>query len=156
MITIWGGELGHDESLSEQEILILGNMWVPSSVGGDSVPPYEHQGWVSTSCTLMQVSNVPSPNTNGKSQLSQPVSSGYVGGSLVAIQIARNPVSAPTIDLNVTVSVLVILMMLHGLDIDPQCFEKLSNCKKSPEHQRLKWRKVIAILCPSSTLSVQV
>ena len=84
----------------------------------------------------MQVSNVVSPNRNGKSQLSQPVRVvGYVGGSLVAVHTARNPVhleSGPntnvsTFDLNVTVSVLVLVMMVHGSDVCPQCLEmKLS------------------------------
>ena len=41
---------------------------------------------------MMQVSNVVSPNVNGKSQLLQPVDVGYVGGSVVADQTARNPV----------------------------------------------------------------
>ena len=76
----------------------------------------------------MQVSNEPSPNTNGKSQLSQPVGGGYVGGSVVAAQTARNPVRVPPpFDLNVTVSVLVLVMMVHGSDVCPQCLEmKLS------------------------------
>ena len=80
----------------------------------------------------MQVSNEPSPNTNGKSQLSQPVGVGYVGGSLDAVHTATNPVrvTLPS-DLNVTVSVFVLLMMLHGWEIDPQCFEKLSSSTKS-------------------------
>ena len=63
--------MGHNESVFEQEILGGVNMWIPSSVGG--VMLYEHQGWVSTFSTLMQVSNVPPPNTNGKVQLSHPV-----------------------------------------------------------------------------------
>ena len=78
---------------------------------------------------MMQVSNDPSPNTKGKVQLSQPVGvGGYVGGSLDAVQTARNPVRLPLpFDLNVTVSVLVLLMMLHGSDVCPQCLEmKLS------------------------------
>ena len=91
---------------------------------------YEHQGWVSTSCTLMQVSNTPSPNSKGKSQISQPVGVGYVGGPVVAVHTARNPGRArerDSIDLNLTVSVLVLVMMLHGSVICPQCLEmKLS------------------------------
>ena len=71
-------------------------------------------------------------NTNGKVQLSQPVSVGYVGGSVDAVQTATNPVCLPTpFDLNVTVSVFVLLMMLHGWEIDPQCFEKLSSSTQS-------------------------
>ena len=69
---------------------------------------YEHQGWVSTSCTLMQVSNVPAPNTKGKVQLSQPVGvGGYVGGSLDAVQTAKNPVRVlkvfDTVNLQITI-----------------------------------------------------
>ena len=63
----------------------------------------------------MQVSNAVSPNANGKLQLSQPVGvGGYVGGSLVAAQTATNPVLVPLeSDLNMTASVLVLLMKLH-------------------------------------------
>ena len=122
---------------------------------------FRHQGCVSTSSTLMQVSNITSPNTKGKVQLSQPVGGGYVGGSLDAVQTARNPVRVlSNFDLNLTVSVLVLLMMLHGWEIDPQCFEKLSSSTKSyPQFASSsisKCRKVILILSPSSTLSVQV
>ena len=61
----------------------------------------------------MQVLSVVSPN--GKSQLSQPVGVGYVGGAVVAVQSARNPVRVPpSSELNVTVSVLVWVMMVHG------------------------------------------
>ena len=78
----------------------------------------------------MQVSKVASPNTNGKMQLSQPVGTGgYVGGLVVAVQMARNPVrgTAPRFDLNVTVSLLPLLMMVHGSNVCPQCLEmKLS------------------------------
>ena len=120
-----------------------------------------HQGCMSISCTLMQVSNVESPNVNGKLQLSQPVGVGYVGGSVVADQTARNPVRVSSLlDLNVTVSVFVLLMKLQGWEIDPQCFEKLSSSTQSSEHDQsssiLKCRKVIFIICPSSTASVQV
>ena len=65
-------------------------MWVPSSVGGDSGPD-EHQGWVSKSCSLMQVSYVVSPKTKGNVQLSQPLNGGYVGDAVVADHVARNP-----------------------------------------------------------------
>ena len=109
----------------------------------------------------MQVSNVPSPKTNGKSQLSQPVGVGYVGGSLVAVQTATNPVCVILLlVLNETVSVLVLLMKLHGWEIDPQCFENLSSSTQSQEQDEHvsteKSRKVILILCPSTTSSVQV
>ena len=118
-----------------------------------------HQGLVSTSCTMMQVSNEASPNTNGKIQLSQPLR-GYVGGSLDVVHTATNPVRLPLpFDLNLTVSVFVLLMMLHGWEIDPQCFEKMSSSTQSDEHvlpsSISKCRKVIFILCPSSTVSVQ-
>ena len=84
---------------------------------------------------MMQVSNVVSPNVNGKSQLLHPVSVGYVGGSVVADQTARNPVRVPPLlDLKVTVSVFVLLMKLQGWEIDPQCFEKLSSSTQSYEH----------------------
>ena len=58
---------------------------------------------------------------NGKLQLSQPVV-GYVGGAVVAVQTARNPVPLPPLykDLNVTVSVLVLVMMVQGSDVCPQ------------------------------------
>ena len=103
-------------------------------------------------------------NTNGKVQLSQPVSVGYVGGSLDAVQTASNPVrvTLPS-DLNLTVSVLVLLMMLHGSDVCPQCLEmKLSefSSTQSKRHEvsssTLKCRKVMFILCPSSTVRVHV
>ena len=69
-------------------------------------------------------------------QLSQPVGvGGYVGGSVVAVQTATNPVPlAPNIDLNVTVSVLVLLIKLHGWEIDPQCLVKLSSCTQPSSH----------------------
>ena len=70
-------------------------------------------GCVSTPSTLIQVSNVESPNVNGKSQLSQP----EVGGSLVADQTARNPVRVYVLyalDTNVTLSEFVLEMMVHG------------------------------------------
>ena len=119
----------------------------------------------------MQVSNELSPNTNGKIQLSQPVGGGYVGGLLVAVHTARNPVhleSGPntnvsTFDLNVTVSVLVLVMMVHGSDVCPQCLEmKLSkfSSTQSSLHEVsssiLKCRNVILTLCPSSTSIIQV
>ena len=110
---------------------------------------------------MIQVSNVESPNVNGKSQSLQQVDVGYVGGSVVADQTARNPVPVPPpFDLNVTLSVLVLLMKLQGWEIDPQCFEKLSSSTQSYEHvlssSISKCRNVIFILCPSSTASVQV
>ena len=102
--------------------------WVPWSVG--AATSARHHGW--SPSILVQVSNILMLNTNGKVQLSQPVSVGYVGGSLDAVQTASNPVrvTLPS-DLNLTVSVLVLLMMLHGWEIDPQCFEKLSSSTKS-------------------------
>ena len=113
----------------------------------------------------MQVSNVVSANTKGKVQLSQPVGAeGYVGGSFVAVQTAKNPfrVSLQS-DLNVTVSELVLVMMLHGSDICPQCLEmklsSLSSTKSSLQEvpsSILKYRNVIFMLCPSTTLSGQV
>ena len=78
----------------------------------------------------MQVLNVESPNINGKLQFSQPVGvGGYVGGSVEADQTARNPVREPALTaLNVTMSVLPLEMMVHGLDVCPQCLEfKLSS-----------------------------
>ena len=66
----------------------------------------------------MQVSNILPLNANGKVQLSQPEVGGrYVGGSLVAVQTAKNPYSPDHLSpsaLNVTVSVLLLVMMLHG------------------------------------------
>ena len=108
-------------------------MWIPSFAGGDS-RPNEHQGSVSSSWILIQVSNDLSQKTNGKVQLSQPVVvGGYVGGSVVAVQTATNPVPL-NIDLNVTVSVLVLLIKLHGWEIDPQCLVKLSSCTQPSSH----------------------
>ena len=79
---------------------------------------------VSNTGTLIKVSDV-SPNGNGKLQLSQPVGVGYVGGSIVAVQTAKNPVRVPpSSDLNVTVSVLVLVIMVHGSDVCPQCLVK--------------------------------
>ena len=40
----------------------------------------------------MHVSNTLSLETKGKVQSSQPVDEGYVGGAVVAVHIARNPV----------------------------------------------------------------
>ena len=108
--------------MSEQEILGGVNKCVPSFVGG--VVLYEHQGWESTSCRLMQVSNAVFPNTNGNVQLSQPVDRGYVGGAVVADQIARNPVYGYLIlEENLTVTKFVFVMMLQGFLVCPQCLE---------------------------------
>ena len=82
----------------------------------------------------MQVSNVVSANVNGKLQLSQPFGKGYVGGSDVAVQIATNPEYVSPPDLNFTVMKLVLLMKLHGCEIDPQCFEKLSSSTQAFPH----------------------
>ena len=64
----------------------------------------------------MQVFNAVPRYVKGKEQLSQPVGvRGYDGSSIVAVQIAINPVCVPPLlDLNVTLSVLVLLMKLHG------------------------------------------
>ena len=124
----------------------------------------EHQGWISLSCTIMQVSNVVPRYVKGKVQLSQLLGVGYVGGSEVAVQTATNPVRVvlPS-DLNLTVSVLVLLMKLHGWEIDPQCFEKLSSSTQTQEQDEQEYasyiskcRKVMLILGPSSSTSVQV
>ena len=85
---------------------------------------YEHQGWVSTSCRLMQVSNAVFPNTNGNVQLSQPVDRGYVGGAVVADQIARNPVNGITLlEENLMEIKFVSVIMLQGFVVCPQCLE---------------------------------
>ena len=89
------GKLGHAESLSEQDILGEVKKWIPSFVGG--VMLYEHQGWVSTSSTLMQVSNVVSPNTNGNVQLSQPVDGGYVGEAVVGDPYSEKSSELPSV-----------------------------------------------------------
>ena len=115
---------------------------------------YEHQGWVSTSFTLMQVSNVVSPNVNGKSQLLHPV------GISNCDQMARNPVRviAPS-ELNVISTLFVFVIMVNGVGLSPQYFSS-SICNQSISHelsdQTSKCRNVIFILCPSSTPSVQV
>ena len=108
----------------------------------------------------MQVSNVVSPNVNGKSQLLHPV------GILYCDQMARNPVRViiPS-DLNMMLTLFVFVMMVNGVDISPQYFSpSISN--QSHEHALpaqncssnsiSKCRKVMFILCPSSTASVQV
>ena len=84
----------------------------------------EHQGWISTSSTLMQVSNAVFPNTKGNVQLSQPVDGGYVGGAVVADQMARNPVyEAATLEENLMVIKFVSMMMLQGFVVCPQCLD---------------------------------
>ena len=142
---------------------LLNTLWVQFWV---QMNWYEHQHWVSTPCTLMQVSNVATPNVNGKSKLLHPVSiGGYVGGSVVADQTARNPGRplSTSSDLNLTVTIFVLEMMVHGWDVCPQCLEmKLSNNSSTQSYLHevsswtSKWRNVILILCPSSTVSVQV
>ena len=63
----------------------------------------------------MQVSNVVSPKTNGKLQLSHPLNGGYVGGSVVDSQTARNPADLVlSLDLNLILMELELLMKLHG------------------------------------------
>ena len=85
---------------------------------------YEHQGWLSTSSTLMQVLNVASPNTKGNVQLSQPVDGGYVGGAVVADQIARYPRNGITLlEENLKVIEVESVMMLQGFVVCPQCLE---------------------------------
>ena len=122
---------------------------------------YEHQGWVSTSWTLIQVSNVVSPNVNGKSQLLHPVGISYCD------QMARNPVRVLTLlVMNLRLTEFVVVMMENGVDISvevpisPQYFSSsISNqsyLHVLPEISISKCRKVILILSPSSTLSIQV
>ena len=87
---------------------------VPWSIGaaGESA---RHHGW--SPSILVQVSNILPLTTNGKVQCPQPVGEGYVGGSVVADQTARNlvPITPPiSSDTNVTVSVFVLEMMVHG------------------------------------------
>ena len=127
MITDLGGELGHDESLSEQEILTA------VLITGVAML-YEHQGWVSTSWTLIQVSNVVSPNVNGKSQLLHPV------GILYCDQMARNPEPVPPpLVMNLRLTEFVFVMMENGVDISdevpisPQYFSS-SICNQSYLH----------------------
>ena len=85
---------------------------------------YEHQGWVSTSCTMMQVSNAVFPNTKGNVQLSQPVDGEYVGGAVVADQMARNPVKRKTsLEKNLMAIEFVSVMMLQGFVVSPQCLD---------------------------------
>ena len=62
--------------------------------------------------TLIQVSNVVSPNVNGKTQLLHPV------GILYCDQIARNPVCVPLpSELNVISTEYESVMMVNGVDI---------------------------------------
>ena len=97
---------------------------------------YEHQGRVSTSSTLMQVSNVPPPNSNGNVQLSQPVDEGYVGGAVVGDQIARNPVyGAILLEENLMVIKLDSVMILQGFVVSPQCLDLyLSEISSTQSH----------------------
>ena len=84
---------------------------VPWSIG--ALTSAGHHGW--SPSILVHVSNILESNSNGKLQLVQPVGR-YVGGSVVGVQIARNPgrpLSNPS-DLNVTVKALVLEMMVHG------------------------------------------
>ena len=72
----------------------------------------------------MQVSNAVFPNTNGKIQLSQPVDVGYVGGEVVADQIARNPGNGLTLlEENLMVIKFLSVMMLQGFVVFPQCLK---------------------------------
>ena len=85
---------------------------------------YEHQGWVSTSCTLMQVSNAVFPNTKGNVQLSQPLNGGYVGDAVVADQMARNPGNELTsLEKNLMMIEFESVMMVQGFVVCPQCLE---------------------------------
>ena len=69
----------------------------------------------------MQVSNNPSPNTNGNLQLSQPVNDGV---AVAGDQTARNPVrTKPLSDKNLRVIEFVFVMMLQGFVVCPQCLE---------------------------------
>ena len=84
---------------------------VPWSIGaGNSA---RHHGW--SPSILVQVSNILPLKTNGKVQSPQPVGVGYVGGSVVADQAARNPVPVvqQSLDMNVTLSLLVLEMIVH-------------------------------------------
>ena len=72
----------------------------------------------------MQVSNTLSLETKGKVQSSQPVDGGYVGGAVVADQIARNPVYGMiSLEKNLMVIKFVSVMMLQGFLVSPQCLE---------------------------------
>ena len=72
------GVLGHEESLSEQDIfrkvLVTGGIMLN-----------EHHGWLSISSTLMQVSNIKSPNVNGNIHSLHPT------GKVNSDQTATNP-----------------------------------------------------------------
>ena len=86
---------------------------VPWSIGEGGESASGHHGW--SPSILVQVSNILPLNTNGKVQLSQPVV-GYVEGSDVADQIARNPLRpllTPS-DVNFTVTIFALEMMIHG------------------------------------------
>ena len=77
---------------------------------------YKHQGWVSTSCTLIQVSNVVPRYVSGKSQLLHPVGISYCD------QMARNPVRGlPLLDMNLRLTEFVLLMIVKGADISDEC-----------------------------------
>ena len=91
-----------------------------------------------------------------------------VGGSVVADQIARNPVRVITsLVMNLRLTLFVFVMMENGVDISvevPICpqYSSPSISTQSWMHPYMlsyvisKYKKVIFILCPSSTVSVQV
>ena len=97
--------------------------WVPWSTGGCTLAP--HHGW--SPSILVQVSNILSTgylNKNGKIQPPHPVDGGYVGGAVVADQMARNPVNWPKLsEENLMVIKFVSVIILQGFDIGPQCLE---------------------------------
>lgn len=67
---------------------------VPWLIGAAGESASGHHGW--SPSILVQVAKILPLTTNGKVQSSQPVGVGYVGGSVVADQTARNPVRVPT------------------------------------------------------------
>ena len=125
----------------------------------------EHQGCASASCTLIQVSNVVPRYVNGKSQLLHPAGISYCD------QMARNPERVPTsleldnmiskalAEVNEMTTLFVFVMMVNGVCLSPQYLSS-SICSQSNRHVLSSWiskcRKVILILCPSSTPSVHV
>ena len=84
-----------------------------------------HHGW--SPSILVQVSNILSKgylNKNGKIQPSHPVDGGYVGGAVVADQMARNPGNELTsLEKNLMMIEFESVMMVQGFVFCPQCLD---------------------------------
>ena len=94
--------------------------WLPWSTGAGALA--RHHGW--SPSILVQVSKILPLNTKGKSQCPQPMDVEYVGGAVVAAQMARNPGNDLTLlEMNLIVIKFESMMMLQGFVICPQCLD---------------------------------